>query len=348
LSRLEKARVSARALLSVVPSGAAVGAIIGLALGGAYLAGGSAQDAVTQATVSRLSGAAAQGFSEQALGESIAGRDSSAVALARRFEGSPTATAAAADRQAADLAQRLENKAGKHGLRDLFTNALKFSATPAAAPFQASALDQARELDCLAQAVYYEARGETPAGQAAVAQVVLNRVRHPSFPKSICAVVFQGAQTGRGCQFSFACNGSTHGGRESGAWDRAKRIASRAFDGQVMADVGNATHFHVISVAPQWAGLMRVAQVGAHVFYRFGGRAGAPQAFTVEPRLIEALTEPVAVDAAAIGMAASKVVGDAVKVEAVPAVNDSSAAVKAEPAAKPEAAVAGVGMPATS
>ena len=112
---------------------------------------------------------------------------------------------------------------------------------PALSTFQLSgALDQSRELECLTQAVYFEARGETPAGQAAVAQVVLNRVRHPAFPKSVCAVVFQGA--GRhGCQFSFACDGSTQRGREAGAWRRAQTIASRALDGFVMAEVGRAS-----------------------------------------------------------------------------------------------------------
>ena len=153
--------------------------------------------------------------------------------------------------------------------------------SPAARPFKfPGALEGSRELDCLTQAVYYEARGETPSGQAAVAQVVLNRARNAAFPKTICGVVFQRASA-RGCQFSFACDGSTQRGREAGAWNRAQKIASRALDGFVMAEVGSATHFHTLNVAPMWGPrLLRVAQVGMHVFYRFGGRAGAPSAFT--------------------------------------------------------------------
>jgi hypothetical protein len=129
---------------------------------------------------------------------------------------------------------------------------------------------RAGELDCLTQAVYYEARGEAPSGQAAVAQVVMNRVRHPAFPKTVCGVVYQGART-HGCQFSFACDGWAATPRESGAWRRAREIAARALVGVVAPQVLGATHFHNARVAPGWGpGLMRVAQVGLHVFYRFG------------------------------------------------------------------------------
>lgn len=128
-----------------------------------------------------------------------------------------------------------------------------------------------RDLDCLAQAVYFEARGESPAGQAAVAQVVLNRVRKSGFPKSVCGVVFQGAARGVGCQFSFACDGSMNRGRESAAWSSARRVASRVLSGAVMTAVGDATHFHTIHVTPGWSDdLLRVTQVGLHVFYRIG------------------------------------------------------------------------------
>ena len=154
-------------------------------------------------------------------------------------------------------------------------------AGPAAAPFRAGA-GSSRDLECLTEAVYYEARGESAAGQAAVAQVILNRVRHPAFPKSICGVVFQG------CQFSFACNGAMRAHRESGAWNRAQRIATQALSGAVMANVGNATHFHTVNVAPNWSNLLRVGQVGLHVFYRFGGRSGRSSAFSAEPRASDA------------------------------------------------------------
>ncbi|HZZ69806.1 MAG TPA: cell wall hydrolase, partial [Phenylobacterium sp.] len=131
----------------------------------------------------------------------------------------------------------------------------------------------ARQLDCLTQAVYYEARGETPRGQAAVAQVVMNRVANPSFPKTVCGVVFQGAAT-HGCQFSFACDGSMSHGLEADAWDRARRVAERALSGVVLADIGRATHFHTVAVQPDWGPqMLRVAQVGLHVFYRFNPHA---------------------------------------------------------------------------
>jgi hypothetical protein len=124
------------------------------------------------------------------------------------------------------------------------------------------------ELECLTEAVYYEARGESARGQAAVAQVVMNRVKHPAFPKSVCAVVFQGA--GRVCQFSFACDGSMKRRRESLAWSRARDIAGRALSGALRAEIGSATHFHTTAVSPAWAPqMLRVANVGTHVFYRF-------------------------------------------------------------------------------
>ncbi len=153
---------------------------------------------------------------------------------------------------------------------------------PKAQPVQVAPgvkLNAPRDRDCLADAIYYEARGESPAGQAAIAQVVLNRVRHPAFPKSVCGVVFQGAASDN-CQFSFACNGMMHRPRETAAWGRAETIAARALTGFVMPEVGQATHFHAAGAQPDWGhGLMKVAQVGLHVFYRFGGKAGAPSHF---------------------------------------------------------------------
>jgi hypothetical protein len=112
--------------------------------------------------------------------------------------------------------------------------------------------------------------------------VILNRVRHPAFPKSVCGVVFQ--HTGAGCQFSFACDGQPHHPLENAAWRRAESVAAQALDGQVMAEVGDATHFHVASSGSNWnAGLLKVAQIGAHVFYRFGGHAGSPAMFHGQP-----------------------------------------------------------------
>lgn len=132
----------------------------------------------------------------------------------------------------------------------------------------AVAAQRRADLDCLTEAVYYEARSESTTGQAAVAQVVLNRVKHPAFPKSVCGVVFQGA--GRaGCQFSFTCDGSLRAARETEAWDRARVIAARVLAGRMTGQIGSATHYHTRAVSPVWAPqMLRVAQVGAHVFYR--------------------------------------------------------------------------------
>jgi spore germination cell wall hydrolase CwlJ-like protein len=139
-------------------------------------------------------------------------------------------------------------------------------------------------LDCLTDAVYYEARGESDRGQAAVAQVVLNRVRRPGFPKSVCGVVFQGAAE-HACQFSFVCDGAMAQGREPAAWRRARVIAQRALDGAVMEDVGDATNFHVARLGQIWgSGLVKVAQVGAHVFYKLTGHGGfAPHPADTHP-----------------------------------------------------------------
>lgn len=136
---------------------------------------------------------------------------------------------------------------------------------------------RARELDCLTQAVYFEARGESARGQAAVATVIMNRVKNPSFPKTVCGVVYQGASHRNGCQFSFACDGAAERVVETSAWDRARQVAARTLSGVVLRDVGKATHFHTTGVSPDWGPQMRrVAQVGLHVFYRFNPHAPRP------------------------------------------------------------------------
>ena len=136
----------------------------------------------------------------------------------------------------------------------------------------------------------------------AVAQVVLNRVRHRAFPNSVCGVVFQGAGRRTGCQFSFTCNGTMRGRVNTAAWNRARDIASAALSGTVYARVGNATHFHTTGVSPRWRHtLVQVGPVGDHLFYRFGGRSGSGAAFTYAarpstdadaPRLIQASLDP--------------------------------------------------------
>ena len=153
----------------------------------------------------------------------------------------------------------------------------------AARPFfhaNASSLDQGRALDCLTSAVYYEAGQEPIDGQRAVAQVILNRVRHPAFPASVCGVVYQGSTRQTGCQFTFTCDGSMARAPIAASWDRARKVATAALAGSVYANVGNATHYHADYVVPYWASsLAKTAVVGAHLFYRWGGGWGMPGAF---------------------------------------------------------------------
>jgi spore germination cell wall hydrolase CwlJ-like protein len=141
-------------------------------------------------------------------------------------------------------------------------------------------LDQMRSLDCLAQAIYYEARSETEGGQRAVAQVILNRMRHPTYPSTVCGVVYQGSERRTGCQFSFTCDGSLAIAPRGFGWDRARRLAAEALAGKVYAPVGYSTHYHTVAVLPYWASsLAKTAVIGAHIFYRWNSVWGQPAAF---------------------------------------------------------------------
>ena len=143
-----------------------------------------------------------------------------------------------------------------------------------------SDLDESRALLCLTQAVYYEAGFEPLEGRRAVAQVVLNRLRHPAFPKSVCGVVYQGAGTGT-CQFTFVCDGALYRRPAADAWREAEQVARAALSGYVEKSVGEATHYHADYVAPRWAPLLaKVAEIGQHIFYRWPGGWGQPAAFT--------------------------------------------------------------------
>ncbi|MFA4892153.1 cell wall hydrolase [Brevundimonas sp.] len=153
-----------------------------------------------------------------------------------------------------------------------------------AAPFvfrPATAEDRRRALRCLTQGVYYEAALEPTAGQEAVAQVILNRVRDPNYANTVCGVVFEGAERTTGCQFSFTCDGALSQAPVGWAWDRAKRVAERALAGHVAAAVGTATHYHADYVHPWWSPtLNKLTQIGAHIFYRWKGVYGEPAAFS--------------------------------------------------------------------
>jgi spore germination cell wall hydrolase CwlJ-like protein len=155
------------------------------------------------------------------------------------------------------------------------------------------AADQARAVHCLAQAIYYEAAREPVKGQQAVAQVVLNRVRHPAYPKSVCGVVYQGASLPTGCQFTFTCDGALRWRPEGDLFARAEGVAKKALAGYVDTDVGSATHYHAAYVAPYWAPtLVKMTQVGQHIFYRWTGTWGEPAAFTGRYAGREALLTP--------------------------------------------------------
>ncbi len=126
--------------------------------------------------------------------------------------------------------------------------------------------------ECLALAIAYEAGQEPLAGQEAVAQVILNRVRHSAYPDSVCAVVWQGSERRSGCQFTFTCDGSLRRPRSAAQMAAARAVAVRVLAGQSTDHVRGATHYHADYVAPYWApSLTRVRQIARHVFYRSPG-----------------------------------------------------------------------------
>ena len=161
-----------------------------------------------------------------------------------------------------------------------------FGASPAyavvALPFvmKAGTVDHMRALKCLTDAIYYEAANEPDTGQRAVAQVILNRMRHPTYPNSVCGVIYQGSERRTGCQFSYSCDGSMARIPARSAWLRAQRVAAQALSGSVFAPVGMATHYHATYVYPYWApSLNFVGTIGAHRFYSWKGSAGRLSAF---------------------------------------------------------------------
>jgi len=183
--------------------------------------------------------------------------------------------------------------AGKPSL-ELGTNGLQAQRLNAAMPTEMGALreakpfffntateaDRQRALRCLTQGVYYEAALESTEGQEAVAQVILNRVRDPNYPNTVCGVVFEGAERTTGCQFSFTCDGALAQAPVAWAWNRARTVAERALAGHVADKVGTATHYHADYVHPWWSPtLAKITQIGAHIFYRWKGIYGETAAF---------------------------------------------------------------------
>ena len=177
----------------------------------------------------------------------------------------------------------LQNVAPQQALKVNSEIPLTSGPNPAAAPFLFKGSESARTqaLNCLASAVYYEAGNQDENGERAVAQVVLNRVRHPAFPSSVCGVVYEGSTRATGCQFTFTCDGSLARQPDADGWRRAWKVASDALSGSVYAPVGWATHYHADYVLPTWASSMaKNAIVGAHLFYRWSGSWGQAAAFS--------------------------------------------------------------------
>ena len=195
---------------------------------------------------------------------------------------------------------------------------IPFSSDPInpARPFKMEGDRQAfdRAVECLATAVYFEAGAEPLDGQRAVAQVVLNRVRHPAFVRTVCGVVFQRSAGATGCQFSFVCDGSLRRPPTASGWVKARAIAAAALRGSVFAPVGYATHYHADYVVPYWAtSLAKRGIVGRHIFYgwpQWWGRAAAfaknPTGKEPDPRQLRegALALPAARQALTLDLAA--------------------------------------------
>ncbi len=229
-------------------------------------------------------------YSQAGFARGFADADSSMLAYARQLwaqEDPLIADAGAGSDASPEAAERFSARALKALSWDAarLVNAsipLSRQINPVARAFRlpAGAEDRARAVQCLTEAVYYEAAYEPADGQAAVAQVVLNRLRHPVYPKTVCGVVYQGHERPTGCQFTFTCDGALARAPVEPLWGRARQVAERALNGYVAQSVGNATHYHADYVVPYWLpSLAKVAKVGTHVFYRWSGNFGLPAAF---------------------------------------------------------------------
>ncbi|WP_226780494.1 cell wall hydrolase [Oceaniglobus trochenteri] len=127
------------------------------------------------------------------------------------------------------------------------------------------------EWSCLAEALYFEARGESVKGIFAVAEVILNRVDSGRFPDTVCKVVNQGTGRKYQCQFTYTCNGNSRKIREPGAWTKVGKVAQVMLEGAPRGLTGGATYYHTNAVRPRWSRVFaRTAQIGVHLFYRKG------------------------------------------------------------------------------
>lgn len=195
------------------------------------------------------------------------------------FSGSPV-TAAQGDRGDRDKVSRLSLATEKWMQESdprTEPRAVLVSATPKARPIEFTSnwldtLPKAQggdEWRCLAEALYFEARGETVKGQFAVAEVILNRVESDRFPGSACGVIHQGTGKKFQCQFTYTCDGHKEVIHEQRAWDRVAKVARLALDQRVPDLTRGATHYHTTAVNPSWSRVYtKTAAIGQHVFYR--------------------------------------------------------------------------------
>lgn len=153
------------------------------------------------------------------------------------------------------------------------TGEVQFSRNWIDAQPKASGSEQWR---CLAEALYFEARGENVKGQFAVAEVILNRVKSQRFPSSVCGVIHQGTGKKYQCQFTYTCDGYAEVIAEPRAFARVGKVARYVLDGKVPALTDGATHYHTTAVSPRWSKVYtRTAQIGVHMFYRHTWRTAS-------------------------------------------------------------------------
>ncbi len=269
-----------------VRAGLGLSAALAIVLIGSFAVRGALSKDAELSRRSELAAAATGRFSDRELIK-LVGEDPSAARLAASVSAGgqplPSYRPAGWARFDIDTPPRLNLGALSMADAELINGVIPDSAlaSPPAAPFvlKTTAPERAMAQKCLTTAIYYEAALEPRAGQEAVAQVVLNRLRHPGYPKSVCGVVFQGADR-PGCQFSFACDGSMARPPAAWAWKDADDVAKAALDGHVMKAVGTATHYHATWVMASWTPtLVKVGRIGGHIFFRPPGPAGAPSAF---------------------------------------------------------------------
>lgn len=170
-------------------------------------------------------------------------------------------------------AQGLKSAGGKR-LQDIIAQPVH---APGSVVYSKTWLDQqpkasgSSEWRCLAEALYFEARGETVKGQFAVAEVILNRVKSARYPGSLCGVINQGTGKKYQCQFTYTCDGNSEKINEPMAFARVAKVARATIDGKAPVLTGGATHYHTTAVSPRWSKVFtRTAQIGQHLFYRSG------------------------------------------------------------------------------